>query len=132
MSRPYDGKNKRRNQTMKTYEFPTTGSVNGAVTTKTLAAPTNIRMKGMLEVLGFKSFREMFSPEKIVEGLVAKLDLVIDEKKMEDTLRYCLVEGCEDVDLAQMDLRLFDGMVQDFFEQRAANMTERMKSSIAG
>jgi hypothetical protein len=132
MLRPYDYVTKEGIQTMKTYTFPTSQSVNGAETAKTLAPPTNIRIVGMLGLLGLKSFSEMFTPDKMVGGLVARLDLAIDQKKMKEALRFCLVENCEDVDVTVLDTRVFDDVVQDFFEQRAASMTERMKSSIAG
>jgi hypothetical protein len=112
---------------MKNYKFP---SINGGATTKTLAPSKNYRIVGMLSLLGLKSYSEMFSPEKMIGGLVAKLDLAIDQKKMKEALKLCLVEGIDDIDLDNVDTVLFDEVVQDFFEQRAKSMTERLKSSV--
>jgi hypothetical protein len=116
---------------MKTYKFPSkqVGTTTGEVE-KTLAAPTTNRMDGLLGLFGFKSFAEMFAPDKMISGMVARLDLAIDQKKLKKALEICLVEGCEDVDFVNLDLRISDGVIQDFFEQRTRSFAERMKSSL--
>jgi hypothetical protein len=106
----------------KTYRFP---KIGGGEVEKTLATPTNRRMVKALGIFGIKSFSEMMTG--MVEVAVKKLDIIGDEK-LREALDVVLVEGSSDIDLHELDLRISDGAVQDFFDQRSIALQERQSA----
>ena len=108
----------------KSYNIP---SADGQIT-KTLAEPTNQRMVQILEVCGVKSFKQLLANENIMESVIVKLDLGVDQDRLKRALDVCLVEGSEGIDLASVDLRITDGIVQDFFDQRSMSLLGRTNS----
>ncbi len=97
--------------------------------TKTLAEPTNRRMVEILEICGVKSFKQLLSTDNILESVIVKLDLGVDRDRLQRALDVCLIEGSVGIDLDTIDLRVTDGIVQDFFDQRSMSLIERTNSS---
>lgn len=110
----------------KQYEFP---KVDGGSVTNTLAPPTNDRLEAALRLIGASTFADLFKAETLVQTMVAKIDIV-GKEKVRRALDVCLIEGSEDIDLEHLDLRISDGVLQDFFEQRSKSLLERQNSSL--
>jgi hypothetical protein len=114
----------------KTYTFPKVGAGDSSTpltVTKTLAPPTNDRLEASFKLLGAKSFADLFTPETVVQTLIARIDIV-GKEKVTKALDICLVEGSSEIDVEHLDLRISDGVLQDFFEQRSKSLAERQNS----
>ena len=109
----------------KSYHIPGSGGPDLA---KTLAEPTNKRMVEILEICGVKSFKQLLSGENILESVIVKLDLGVDRERLRRALDVCLIEGSIGIDLDTIDLRMTDGIIQDFFDQRSMSLIERRNS----
>jgi len=96
---------------------------------KTLAPPTPRRMVNFLELFGAKSFDELRTPDNQINYAMFVLDAGRDVEKLKKALDVCLVEGSADVDFSDIDLRLTDEVIQDFFEQRSKTLLSRMQLS---
>lgn len=102
---------------------------DGTELVKTLAPPTNQNMVQMLQVFGVKNFSQLLSRERMLDSIIMKLDLGVDLDKFRRALDVCLIEGSDGINLEQIDLRITDGIVQDFFDQRSTSLIERTNSS---
>lgn len=110
----------------KTYTFT---SNEGTALTKTLATPTNERMVEFLKAFGKSSFAELLTDGGQISYGIFLLDLAVDTKRLGDILDICLQEGSEDIEFKDLDLRISDEVVQDFFDQRARKFLERGPAS---
>ena len=106
----------------KKYQLPKLG---GGEVEKTLAPPSNDRLPRALRLSGVESFSEIF--DDALNVAKARLN-IFGEEKLREALDVVLVEGSADIDLATIDLRLTDGILQDFFDQRSWSLGERAKS----
>jgi hypothetical protein len=92
---------------------------------KTLAPPTNKNVANLLKALGLKSFREFYGGGDPVGAAIIRMDIGVDEKKFKEVLDIIFVEHADGINFDNIDLRVTDGAVQDFFEQRSKTMQER-------
>ncbi len=106
----------------KKYQLPKMG---GGELEKTLAPPSNDRMPRALRLCGIESFSEIF--EDGVNAAKARLN-IFGEEKLREAMDIVLVEGSAEIDFTTIDLRLTDGILQDFFDQRSWSLGERAKS----
>lgn len=110
-------------QVQKTYVMP---GVDGEGVKKTLATPTPERLLQFLGVFGKKSFRELSDGEGQAEYGFKILEIALNPDDLRLLLNICLAEGSADIELTSIDTRLTDEIVQDFFEQRARRLRERV------
>jgi hypothetical protein len=110
----------------KTYTFPKTG---GGEVTKSLAPPTLKRIADFLELFGAKSFDELRTGDGQINYAMFVLETGRDPEKLKKALDICLVEGSVDIDFVNLDLRLSDEVIQDFFEQRSKTLLSRIQRS---
>ena len=82
----------------------------------------------MLKFFGFSTFKELFSAENAVEVAAIKLDIGIDLDTLKEVLDVCLTESSDGIEFKGWDLRVSDGIVQDFFDQRSKKLLERLNS----
>ncbi|TAK63660.1 MAG: hypothetical protein EPO24_04115 [Bacteroidetes bacterium] len=102
---------------------------DGKPVTKTLALPGTKRIKNFLKCFGFDSLEAMMSKKGLEDYSKKRFDVALDAKKLRDILDICLVENASGVQLDDIeDLRPYDDVIQDFFEQRAQNIRERLNS----
>ena len=110
----------------KTYTFPKKGGGN---VTKTLAPPTSKRMVDFLGLCGKKDFNSLRTTDGQLDYAMFVLNAGSDPEKLAKTMDVCLIEGTAEVDFSNVDLRVTDEVIQDFFEQRSRTLLERMKNS---
>jgi hypothetical protein len=111
----------------KTYTFP---SKEHKTVTKTLAPPTNERTVKFLQAFGKSSFSELLTGGGQLSYGTFLLDLAVNLEQLAKILDICLVEGSEDIDFDELDMRVSDEAVQDFFEQRGKKFLERLPASV--
>jgi hypothetical protein len=109
----------------KTYQFPKTG---GGEVMKTLAPPTPKRLAAFLSAFGKKSFTDFTDESAAGSYALQVLESGLTTERLAQLLDICLIEGSVDIDFDNVDLRLTDEAIQDFFEQRARKLRERLSS----
>lgn len=113
-------------KSQKTYVFPKAG---GGEVKLTLARPTNERTIRFLNALGKKSFSELVSSEGQMQYAIFILDLAVNADTLKEMLDICLEEGNSEVQIAGMDQRIADEVIQDFFDQRGRMFQQRLLNS---
>lgn len=108
----------------KNYQLP---KVGGGELTKTLATPTPKRMIAFLAFCGVDSFDALRNSNGQLDYAFAVMKTAEDPRKLVEAMDVCLVEGSADIDFSDVDLRLTDEVIQDFFEQRSKTLLARMQ-----
>ena len=111
----------------KTYKFK---RADGSEIIKTLAIPIMARITDLMKTIGKKSFADLLLPENQIDFGVFVLDIILSRDKLIQVLNISLEEGFDGIDLEIQDTRIFDEVIQDFFEQRATTMRERFRETM--
>ena len=109
----------------KIYSLP---KVGGGEVKKTLAPPKLKRVADFLELLGIKDLDTLRTPEGQIDYGMSAMKTGADPEKLIKLFDICLIEGKADVDFGELDLRVSDEVIQDFFEQRSKTLKLRMQS----